>query len=527
MRLLHQSYDFHEQGISIFELAVGFGIVLVLLCAPIFAVESPPLADLPNHLARLYVLSTGERDAVLSQFWRADWSGIPNLAIDLFGPLLIRASSVDVASRVIVVISVATQLLGAVLLHHSIFGRRSYWPLLASLVIYNHIFLLGFVNYCLGVGVAMIGASAWLSPNSVLRRLWAVTAIIFAAATFFCHVAAAAFYLVLIGSWQVANAWELRASRRGALQELVKPLLPALCIAVLYLEAPHAMHDFGWRSLWSKGAMLAAPFSGYYWRVDLIGILFAAVVGIYSLVRRALVLPMTPLVASIILFIIYFIAPSTDGGTANIDKRIPMLIIFVLVSGSEFVGRLAVRRDMLLGGLSVLLIRQAFMAIVWVQTQDELRAFRALGVDLFPGARVISTSVSPDDATTVCPKLRIVPKMEGYGFINKHWPAYWVIDRRIFWPGIFADRTQQPLKANPPYDQEIIPFNNDYRALIGQGDPIFGKLIGDWRSNYDFVVVITNGCSARLDEVPSLTLVGKIELASLYRVNKDVVPANR
>src|SRR5262249_43122686 len=149
-----------------------------------------------------------------------------------------------------------------------------------------------------------------------------------------------------------------------------------------------------------------------------------------------------------------------DSGASNIDKRIPMLIVFVLISGSEFVGKLAVRRSILLAGLSVLLIRQAFIGIVWMQTQDASHAFRALGADLFPGARVLSTSVWRDDTTTVCPKVRIVPEVMGYGPISKHWPAHWVIDRRIFWPGIFVDRTQQPLTANPPYDRLAIPFND-------------------------------------------------------------------
>ena len=79
------------------------------------------------------------------------------------GPPLIGLTSLASACRVILIAIVASQLSGTILLHLAIFRRRSYWPLGSGLIIYNNIFLMGFLNYLLGIGLAMIAASAWLS----------------------------------------------------------------------------------------------------------------------------------------------------------------------------------------------------------------------------------------------------------------------------------------------------------------------------------------------------------------------------
>jgi hypothetical protein len=66
---------------------------------------------------------------------------------------------------------------------------------------------------------------------------------------------------------------------------------------------------------------------------------------------------------------------------------------------------------------------------------------------------------------------------------------------------------------HPPYDQLKVLFNMlpDYRSLFGLGEPSVEKAIGNWRSDYDFVVVITNDCAVRLDDAAALR--GRLETA--------------
>jgi hypothetical protein len=86
----------------------------VVLCPPLFTIEFPPLSDLGNHLARLYILSTYDKDPILSRRWHSDWHLVPNLAIDIIGPPLIGLTSLASACRVVLIAIVASQLSGTI-----------------------------------------------------------------------------------------------------------------------------------------------------------------------------------------------------------------------------------------------------------------------------------------------------------------------------------------------------------------------------------------------------------------------------
>ena len=62
-------------------------------------------------------------------------------------------------------------LAGVVALHRAWFGRRSFWPLASGLVGYNSGFLLGFLNWQIGSGLAMLFAAAWLTRRDQKQRL--------------------------------------------------------------------------------------------------------------------------------------------------------------------------------------------------------------------------------------------------------------------------------------------------------------------------------------------------------------------
>lgn len=62
----------------------------VILLAPLTLTEIPPPLDYPNHLARMQILAHGGNDPALSHTYRAEWSILPNIGIDLVMPALMR-----------------------------------------------------------------------------------------------------------------------------------------------------------------------------------------------------------------------------------------------------------------------------------------------------------------------------------------------------------------------------------------------------------------------------------------------------
>src|SRR5258707_11836509 len=85
---------------------LAWWVALIGLCAglmaPLFVVDVPPVLDYPNHLARAFVLASLPDDTVLARFYAPHWSIIPNLALDLIAPLLIKVLPVHVAGRLLI-----------------------------------------------------------------------------------------------------------------------------------------------------------------------------------------------------------------------------------------------------------------------------------------------------------------------------------------------------------------------------------------------------------------------------------------
>ena len=136
---------------------------VALLLLPLLITDVPPILDYPNHLARLVLLHAGPDDPVLGRFFEPAWSILPNLASDVIVPPLLGLLPPHVAGRVMLGGILLLNLAGVVALHRALFGRRSYWPLASVLMAYNSTFLLGFLNWQIGSGLAMLAAAGWIT----------------------------------------------------------------------------------------------------------------------------------------------------------------------------------------------------------------------------------------------------------------------------------------------------------------------------------------------------------------------------
>jgi hypothetical protein len=106
------------------------------LLAPLFLIDVPPLLDYPNHLARMFVLAHPD-DPVLSRMYVPHWTIIPNLAIDLLIPPLMRVLPVYVAGRLMLAVALLLPMIGCAAYSRAVFGRRSLWPIASALMAYN------------------------------------------------------------------------------------------------------------------------------------------------------------------------------------------------------------------------------------------------------------------------------------------------------------------------------------------------------------------------------------------------------
>ena len=137
-------------------------IVFVIVLLPLFATTIPPLHDYPFHLARMDAIAALTGEVHHPTHYQLGSFLLPNVAMDVAALGLTALLPPLLAGRVFLGIVLLTMLSGTMALHRVIHGRFSPWPLLAAFLMYNWIFLFGFINYLFGVGVMLWSLAVWL-----------------------------------------------------------------------------------------------------------------------------------------------------------------------------------------------------------------------------------------------------------------------------------------------------------------------------------------------------------------------------
>ncbi|BAM92437.1 hypothetical protein S58_64640 [Bradyrhizobium oligotrophicum S58] len=470
-------------------------MLTVVLALPFLLVDVPPVLDYPNHLARFYVLAHPD-DPVLSQMYAPNWRILPNLGMDLIGVALLRFTDVHLGGRLLLALSLFAPLAGVVAYHRAVFGRWSPWPLAAGVIAYNGAFLLGFMNFQLSLGVALGCAAGWV----MLRRrdgwlpaiAWGAIA---AAVAFLCHIFGLVFFALLVGAGEADRLWRLRRSPRfvrevvvvaGALTITLGPamLLYALCPlgdGGLQLGAWVGPHKL-WR--------IMTPFvttSG-----GLTVITAIAVMALLILVRRQLVVaPGIPL-ALAVLFVGFVAAPWKALGGTFIDMRLAAMGGLLLFAGLQPVvsGRTAVLAGTFLAAL--MLVRTADIASAWIDHRGDLAELRAAIAQVPPGARVIAAHGG--DSPVPSRRERTLP---GFRDVDSHLAALLVIERRAFWPLMFAHPSQQPIVIRPAFLRFAASSWTEPAAWRWlQPDTLpddvlpLARYLANWRSDFDAVLLL-------------------------------------
>src|SRR3954469_25683043 len=149
-------------GFSGLQVLVLFLVCTLLISVPVWTHPLPPISDYINHLARMHVIATLNKNPLLAQFYEINWQVIPNLTMDLFVPPLAQVMSVYRAGQVFIVLMFTLINSGTLALNRVLIGRWSLLPLAAFPLLYNFDFLVGLMNYIFGIGVALWGLAAWV-----------------------------------------------------------------------------------------------------------------------------------------------------------------------------------------------------------------------------------------------------------------------------------------------------------------------------------------------------------------------------
>jgi hypothetical protein len=162
-------------------------------------------------------------------------------------------------------------------------------------------------------------------------------------------------------------------------------------------------------------------------------------------------------------------------------------------------------------------IRMAVVAQVWADHRHDLAELRAAIVAVPPGSKVYFTNVPREEAPAYWdagPRARLLSNGLRADY---HMPALLLIERGAFWPVLFANPSQQPIRLSPEYatlarEAHDIP---PHAQLVTDPDRALPAL-----RDFDFVLMLEAGADPDLTHFMTrcLTMVSRSDFAALFRV---------
>lgn len=510
------------------------------LVIPVAYVHTAPLLDYPNHVARMWLLAGGADHAPLNAIYAVDWSGAStNIGMDLLAATLGRLIGAVLLGKLLLAAAVLLPPMGAVLLNRSVFGGWYWWQAGFPVLAWNTTLLMGFVNFQIGLGLALLAACA---DPLILRHsrpsCAALTRMAMATMLFVFHAFAAGFYAVLLtgialgagrepfGTFALFGRAFLRATRPAALGVGV----PVVCFLLLAPTIPggHAFpgaYDF-WENLnlSYKSVSLVSGFLTYDLYIDITMVFLLWMCGRVFASREHQRCHSGLLVAALGLFVLTIVTPPTLAGTAFLDWRFSGM---ALLTGMAAVrpGLPSARAGVVaaVALMSLSLVRTGWIAVKWQERQGDIAAVEQVLAFVPSGAAVLPAHHMVEEGLDRPHGRGLTDVMPWY----QHLQSLAVPLRHAFVPTLFTAPGKQPLRVSPPW--------KDIAVLEGYCLPVqflrsftpspqltykFGYA-ARWRERFDYVLVLNAQAPVAEDEstLPNLELIADRGFARLYHIS--------
>jgi hypothetical protein len=491
------------QRVPLFLILILCGVLLLpfALCNPL------PLNDYPDHLARMYVIAHSGSSATLRSFYTVHWAIIPNLAMDLIVPRLMRLMPLQWAGALFAACAVIGLPLGAAAVSKQFFGRVSRVSLLSFLMVYNRGLLWGLLNYEFGLACAFFAFAGWLALRK--RNIWtrALMLLTCGVAVFLCHLAAFGTLCVLVIAYEAYDLYVDRVSMRNAISRILGVLFPLAIAGSLILLGPtrQRTNSFDFGSLVSRISNLLYVFFAYSLWFDILT--FVLVFGGLALAFRAGLLKIEPhagLALAMLLFF-YAVLPDRILGATGVGERLIIGFFFLVAAAIDFSPLASRATQQRFVALVMLLfgIRMGIVCWNWVRADRIYSSIDQAMRDIPPAQRVAPFVLQSSFPVLANPPLR-------------HIVSSLVWEREDFVP-IFAEPGQQPLQYRNPIDP--LHDDSDITLDVRAGQTGLTHPFSHFHpAEFDYVVIV--GRHGFPEELPSyLELVSLENDVGVYKIN--------
>jgi hypothetical protein len=498
------------------QIAVLLFLMLLVASIPIWTNPLPPLADYINHLARMHVIASIDKDPDLARFYEIEWRAIPNLMMDLIVPPLARVVTVYHAGQIYLVAMFALIISGTVALNRALFGRWSAFPLVAVPLLYNHVFLVGLTNYIFGIGLALWAMTFWIWLR---ERHWALrltVSTLFVVLLFFCHFSALGVYGVGLLATESLRLWSRRKQPLTlSLLDFVAAGIPFVAIVPLLLHSPTLLlaDQYYWERLGKINGLIYAI--EVYSDIAAFALLAMVMAGFVFAFQRNL-LRIQPLFWVIIAVggIIYLAMPRVMFATYMADQRLPIAFAFMLVACLDIDLRHRIVRRGFLALLAItLLVRVIEVDVSWAELSTSTSEFRGSVKRIKKGSKVLVAYASTTGGEDV----------SDYGLV--HAACIAMIERSALVSIAFTVKGKQVLQVRPEY-RDMVDIEDGTpptvtRLLVAADRPSVdkAKYWDLWSMHYDYLYVLFTESDAANPDPGRLTLLQDGTNFQLYRID--------
>lgn len=514
-------------------------VQLIGFLVPVALVSIPPLMDYPNHLVRYWLISGGAEGAPLSGMYGVDFNLLTNIGLDLVARYVGPWAPTNALGSAFIAAAVVLPCAGMAALNYVLFRRLDWWLLVPGLLVWNQALLAGFLNFNVGLGLALLLAAAdfALAPRSpraaFLLRFGGglVLGLI--------HIFALAFYIALLTGLALGETFDWRTRPRATATRLAIALAPALLAFVVivalspqlpgsYVGAENLklLDDFK-RGLGSalsrekmKGAIVA--FIAYSPILDLIVV--AAICGMLLILaaRRRLRAHAGLLMVALGLAGLFALAPMDLAGTGWFDRRFALMFPMVFVAALHPYMLPRWGRVLAVAMVVVTTARTAQVTFLWKAFDHDVAAVHEALAAVTPGSRVMP--VLHESPRGAHPSGRYLGTGDP-GFW--HLPVLAIMWRQAFVPTLFTARGKQPVYVRPPYDKIAVPEGPvpSVHVLVDptRDHPEATPYVEGWRDKFDFVLVVNADLPddhGPFQPPPDLEKVADRGFAQVYRIRR-------
>ena len=368
---------------------------IAVLCLPYLLVTVPPLIDLPGHLGAAAIEAAAPGSA-LARYWTWQWAFSLNMGGEVLMKLLADSFGLVAAgwwSAVIATVLFAAGCFAAIRAVNPRGGFALGWALL---FVFSYPLLMGFINYVLATGLALLVFARWVTwREKPLHRI--ILLIAAQPVLLTCHAVGGALLPLLVAAYSVGAALDAkiawgpgwRAGARQAARECWPLLATVATMALWKLAAPAGKGGLKW---YAEQKLLAFPFAlrDQSQALDVAtlvacGLLLVAGAAIGARWSWRQGLP------ALALAVLFAIAPGSIDGSALVDVRL-LPIAIMLGLGFQDWSRvsLPLARGVALAGVGLLVLRLGTTAYGFAAYDADYRGQLAALNRVEPGAKVLA-----------------------------------------------------------------------------------------------------------------------------------------